>query len=827
VVETLGFYNFLFATAWPQEAAGVVVRDVLSMVFEAFRKRQKEMLAVLVLIAMFVFIAGDLPSRFIYGDRSGGNPRIGEIWGKPRTATDIQKLEVERNAGRNVLMRMAKAAGDKADFRRLSKVFTDDIWQQLHQGGYDWRLAYFALEGKADRIGIKVTDDDVTQFLRQATGGTLNREAFKEALAPPRRSGQSSRERGEAVSEHDFYRIMARELKVRRALEALSETVDYRAPLDFWRGRLEDARTLFTLEMVRVPVDKFVETKTEPTNTDLQAIYSRYKSITPDPENNVVGFQRPATAEFEYASIPTEKWLDQVQVTDEECKKYYDANQSEFRDELPIEQPPPPKAAEKPAAKDAGKGTAPKAPAMEPSKKGEKKTEPLKKADPPKKLDAPKLDAKMIPADKKTSAIPSLEVLRTVAATSVYLQAQDSKKADDKKPAGKEAAPAKADAKAAAKPDDKKAEPPKIDAKQPDATKKVAPPVPQPNNAGQAKAGEAVPQPKVKPYSLVKPEIERKLKMQKARVLIRERLKKAIDEKFAPYADVYILARRKYEDANNGNLEGFKPPEEKKPSIAELAKEFRGDYHKLGPTTEADVRKMPGFGKIYQAVANIYDQQKLAYAAQLEADFDENNFYVYWRTNYKPPEAMDFATVRDQCIAIWRREQAQKPAQKFAEELAEKVKKSGFAEAVKGTDYKPFQPGAFRRATYIPGVGNAMQLSQMQRFPTPQLQGVPDAKATFLDQAVEMEEGEVKVIPGAERENFYVVKCVKREPPSFEEFASEYEQFLRQVTQYQDLVVEQYFPRTAVRVLEESGYSPPTDAAKGKGKTGDEPVDTQ
>ena len=142
---------------------------------------------------------------------------------------------------------------------------------------------------------------------------------------------------------HGDGRLMAPSASVQEWSEELARAAESPATgaaLDFWRGRLEDARTLFTLEMVRIPVAKFVQTKEEPTNTDLQAIYDRYKTVTPDPENNIVGFQRPATAEFEYASIPTDKWLDQVQVTDEECKKYYDANQSEFRDELPIEQPP-------------------------------------------------------------------------------------------------------------------------------------------------------------------------------------------------------------------------------------------------------------------------------------------------------------------------------------------------------------------------------------------------------------------------------------------------------------------------------------------------------
>src|SRR5262249_10584165 len=156
---------------------------------------------------------------------------LGTVWNRPRTVNDIQKLELERSAAHGVLGRMLKAAGESADRKRVSKILPpEETWQQLAQAGIDWRLAFFALEGKADQLGVKVTDDDVTQFLKQISGDTLTRETFKEALAPPRKSGQGSRERGEAVTEHDFYRIMLREMKVRRVLEALSETADYRAP---------------------------------------------------------------------------------------------------------------------------------------------------------------------------------------------------------------------------------------------------------------------------------------------------------------------------------------------------------------------------------------------------------------------------------------------------------------------------------------------------------------------------------------------------------------------------------------------------------------------
>ena len=51
--------------------------------------------------------------------------------------------------------------------------------RSLAMGRIDWRVAYLAMEGKADQLGIKVGDDDVTQFLKQITGDSLTREAFK------------------------------------------------------------------------------------------------------------------------------------------------------------------------------------------------------------------------------------------------------------------------------------------------------------------------------------------------------------------------------------------------------------------------------------------------------------------------------------------------------------------------------------------------------------------------------------------------------------------------------------------------------------------------
>src|SRR5687767_8071078 len=141
------------------------------MVFEAFRKRQKEMLAVLVLVAMFSFIAGDFLYRFVRGDRDGGDPKYAMIWDKPVTMGALERLAMERNSAQGVLERMMKSAGSAAKFETYFTVYNPMIPQILQSAGIEWPFAFVALEGKADRMGIQVTDDDVTQFLTQITGG--------------------------------------------------------------------------------------------------------------------------------------------------------------------------------------------------------------------------------------------------------------------------------------------------------------------------------------------------------------------------------------------------------------------------------------------------------------------------------------------------------------------------------------------------------------------------------------------------------------------------------------------------------------------------------
>jgi hypothetical protein len=818
------------------------------MVFEAFRKRQKEMLAALVLIAMFVFIAGDLPTQFIYGDRANANPRVGEMWGKPRTASDIQKLDAERSAAYAVLQRMVKAAGKQGDERRLSSVFSTDPWRMMGMQGIDWRFPYLALEGKADQLGIKVSDEDVTEFLKQITGNALGRQEFRDALAPPRKSGQTSRDRtGETVTEHELYRIVAREMKIRRVLEALTPAADRTLPLDYWRQPLEDARATFHLEMVRVPVEKFVDPKAEPTNSDLQAVYNRYKSITPDPDRGIVGFQRPSTATFEYVSIPTEKWLDQVQVTEEELKKYYDQNQKEFPEDVPVPPAPaakgdaskgPPAAKGAPMGESATKENVPAPPKKDATKQDEKAKADEKKSAPPKPAapkPEPKADAKgkpdAKPADKKTSATPATNLLRTIAATSLFVQAPDSKKSDDKKPAEAKPAPPKQDeAKAPPTQDVKKADAAKPDPKQPVVEKKEAPPVPTPPSAGQAKAGEGAPTPKYKPYAMVKPQIERKLKQQKARQLIRDKVQQLLQGPFAKYSEEYLLARRKYENEHNGSLEGFVPPKPPK-TLEEIAKEFRGVHHKIGPATKRDVQKTADFGRLLEAPQNIFNSEKINFDAQLDSDINEDVYYVYWRTDFTPPSEAPFESVRDQVVNLWRLQEAQKPAQKAAEELSEKVKKDGFAEAVKGTDYQPFRPGGYRRSTYNPPPYNpAVRLPYIRGVPNNYLAGVPDSNEEFLDEVFRMEEGDVKVIAGDERKNFYVVKLVKREEPNFEEFAADYDLMVQALSPEQELFAQlqgRMTPKTqaqavtALKVLEESGWTPPADRSR-KGASPDD-----
>src|SRR5687768_7418268 len=188
----------------------------------------------------------------------------------------------------------------------------------------------------------------------------------------------------------------------------------------------------------------------------------------------------------------------------------------------------------------------------EPAKGDSKKMDPVK--EPPKV----KADPKASPPDKKTSESPSASLLRAIAATSVYVPMQDGKKSEDKK-----TDPAKGDGKK----EDKKADAKKDEGWKPAEKKlefpadkgKQAPPKPEPPGAGKAQAGEGFKPPPIKPYVSVKAEIERKLKMRKARLLLRDKVKEVVEGSLSKHAEAVILERHKHE-TKGGKPEEFVPP---------------------------------------------------------------------------------------------------------------------------------------------------------------------------------------------------------------------------------------------------------------------------
>jgi hypothetical protein len=764
------------------------------------------MLAALVLLAMFIFIGGDYLTsarRSAGGGRDPNSASFGRINGKSVTVGDAEALISERRLLIGVFARMRDIVGKAFNEPKFATLFGGRFRNPLETGD---AVASLALLGKADELGIEANIDDATAFVKQTTANALNAQDFRLSLQPKvnakkKKKNQESdgfddrEELSPGITESDFFRYLIREIRIRRALEAVTPGVEVTtAPLDVYRD-MERGRTQIQLELARIPIDKQIDSKSEPSDQDLLPLYERYKSQPASTDGTGFGLLVPARAKAEYLSASVDKFVGKTSVTDAELQEYYKNNKYDFLEEEKPAVPPPPKMDGKGDPKKATPGvdakapakSEPKAPAMSPAKEPEKGT-PKAPAKADEGKSAPKA-AEPKPAEKlekKTSLREAGRALESLALVSL-LAAGPGQNPPTKTEGAKESTP---------KAGTTKPEPPKADAaksagpkgdapKTSTAAAKTPPAAPTPpatgagkatppSDLGKAKAEDGKPpEPKFKPYESVKGEIEKLVRKAKARTMIREQLEKIKNGELTAYADDYLVARRRFQQEQGAESTAKMTPPPQKKTMEQIAKESGFEYHKTDFVTEAEARKLPGIGESLPFGDAVGSSSVELFFPSIASDMQQNDYFLFWKTDAEPAKQPEFNVVRPRLAAEWRKIQAREPTKKVAEEFAEKVKKANgkFETALQGTGYVSFRPKSFTRDLMSFDVRTS---SMRSSTPRTGLDGVPDAGEGFLNQVFELEEGDVVTIPGDAMENYYVVRVVERKPPEFKDFVPQY-----------------------------------------------------
>ncbi len=768
------------------------------MDLDFFRKRKSVFMAALVVVSMFSFV--------ILGSVSGcqgrGNPAANytrlKVGGKNITEDVVQKLRSQRERARTVVQRLVDKAGEKnvsfdllpylhfANNRYDGRVRPDFLTSDL-----DGVSQLLALDAKAEQLGIEVSAAEARTWIADFTAKSLTRADLEEAFRPAK-DPKAGRRASEGMGIDEFVEVMRRELRAQRTLQAIAaiDGAGSETPLDIQRGRSDAVNAEIQLELCRIEAVKLLDPKAEPPAGELEKLYAAMKEIPIENPRKLAGLRRPPQAEVDCLIVKPDALASEIKIDDKRCREYYDQHKEEFRKALPapaVPAPPPP-ATPGAATPPVSKKTPPPVP-MPPT---ETKPAPAVPAPPAEAKKAPAAAVPVPPAEAKKAPEPAPAAKKPTAARSAphwsALVGVAIPQGDGK---AKAAEPAKSEPKAEPKNAPPAPAAPKLEVpalvgpavKAPPAKTPAEPIAPPPvDGKGMAAAADLKPA-DLKPFDDVKEEIRKKLVRIDATNLAFERLEKMLATDLKDYAGKVAAARFLYSRAHTDDdpefLKFVAPPMPK--PFAALAKEVNGEHLAAGMIDPAKAKTLPTIGaelgfdsRIFPDPSGTYLPETYAGGTMRGGGDRAGYVFLYWVGNAKAGSAPPLTECRDQLVAEWRKQDADKKAMAEAEKLLEKAKTAGsLAEATKGTPHVVFRPKAFTRAKAISNQFTGMQ----QLIPTATLEGVPDVDESFLAAAYDMEQGEVKALPGSKGDSAFLVKVVERKPAKLEDFSASYFQY--------------------------------------------------
>ncbi len=335
--------------------------------FSVFRKNQKVMMAGITILAMAAFV---LVNPFGGGRGSGnqqGSPSLpiatwnfGKIY-----LGDVESRLQSRHMVNAFLIQVfaeAKKKGGAIEGQRPPQ------FPETRQAALD----AIVLHKKAEQLGLTVSDATVNQFINGVGDDKLSGQ---ELDAAARGLGTV----GLRPSTEQIVNALRFELETNKLLELLeSDLLSGMTPeqrYDYY-GRLHRKAVI---QVLPVEVKDFVNKVPNPADSDLRALFEKYKEYINSPESPEPGFKVPPKAKFQYFAAKLDDFAnaEKPKVTDEEIKKYYDENKEQFRkpDESESNSTTKPRSLEKPSASPAASKPDQKTPEKPPAAQAKGATE--------------------------------------------------------------------------------------------------------------------------------------------------------------------------------------------------------------------------------------------------------------------------------------------------------------------------------------------------------------------------------------------------------------------------------------------------------------------
>ena len=629
-------------------------------------------------------------------------------------------------------------------------------------------VSHRLLLADAKKMGIRISDEGVNEFLKQVTNNRLTKQDFKESLREAR------------LGEGELFNIVKDELSVlltQQLIDPPAVVVQVRpewaqfspireplrymqqTPLQLWDS-FQMLNLKQSLQAVAIPVNEFVGDVSEPSDAELAEFFSKYRNV-PWRDEAVPGFLQLPRVKLAYFTADFETFEKGLDPTDDDIREYYEKNKDRYRAPAAKESTAPklpdgvanspdeskeealtPEAPATPEAQDTNasptKDTEDKAPSKndpKPEPKPEQKEEPPKENDSKNKQDPePKSESNCgeegTATEKESEEKPAAEAKPEESTPSETTTEPKAETAEEKKP----------------------------DAESPIEV----PPSPQPNPAFR--------------------ELNDDLKAEIREAILRERafakMSAALDRAY----DTMIPLGLEYDTSTDAEQK-----KQKAKSISDKLKEYavlqQLEYVETPEWDYASISVEPiGMAVDTQGrsiVANDVlmrgerGESRMPLYSPRRADLrNKRGGFAYWKIEDTParvPELQE-ADVREKVIRAWKFDQARRLAEKRAKALADKAKaeEANLTAAVSGesatgqktdTALSVIETPEFTWLSTPQSVPGAQQDPMATDIPL-----IPNAGNDFMKTVFEdLNEGEIGVAANANRSVYYVVKVTGRE----------------------------------------------------------------
>lgn len=299
----------------------------MASVFDPFRKKQKQWLAVLGVLCMGGFIFGGMDCDFGSDGAARADDYAVTIKGEGMTYRQVEGLLQDHAMATQFTNQLR--GGSSEVFLPVSR---------------EWAVYTQMLAQKGEELGVAISDDAINSFIDDNNFTRMTQSEIK-GLASSYRWPMES-----------LFRALRMELMARQTLALYVPTPDsvVASPAQLWEYYQRLHRRANT-QILQIDAKNYLSQVGEPTEEDLQKLFTEFKGRLPDPYSPEPGFTQPTRATIDYIEADYQKFLRQAEaeITEADLQKYYDEHKdTEFKFTRFVPEGPPlvaPPAANDPA----------------------------------------------------------------------------------------------------------------------------------------------------------------------------------------------------------------------------------------------------------------------------------------------------------------------------------------------------------------------------------------------------------------------------------------------------------------------------------------------